>query len=90
MRLDPQTHEVFAVGEDYLVQLGAEFARKFKRDFALPLAQLTPNTIGHDAFAYAAIHTCVQFVSVWGLLFYGSVAFVALTGPRKRPVAKPA
>jgi hypothetical protein len=41
----------------------------FQATFVAPLAQLTPRTIGGDAFAYRSIHTGQEFVSVWGLLF---------------------
>ncbi len=76
----PETHRVIAIGEDFLKQFGPEQIRKFREDFVNPLAELDPTIIGEDAFAYAVIHTSRDFVSVWALLFYGSVPFLALTG----------
>lgn len=85
-RLDLETHEVSALCDDYLNQFDEGEQRQFHENFVIPLSQLDPTIIGDDVFAYASIHTPKAFVSVWGLLFYGSVPFIALTGPRKRPL----
>jgi hypothetical protein len=78
----PDTHEVIALSDDYLSQFDAPWIRKFQREFVEPLCKLDPKVNGKDCFAYAYIHTSKEFVSVWGILFYGSVPFVALTGIR--------
>jgi hypothetical protein len=85
-RLNEQTHEVFALGEDYLQQFSPEEIAQFQRDFIGSLSEREPTIIGNGTFAYAAIHTSSEFVSFWGLLFYGSFAFIALTGTRRRPL----
>ena len=82
----PETHEVIAIGEDSMKQLKPDRIRRLQENFMLPLAELDPKIIGGDAFAYAVIHTGRAFVSAWGLLFYGSVPFIALTTTRKRPL----
>ena len=83
-RLNPVTHELTALGDDYLSQFSPEEVEEFQRNFVIPLSD--PTVIGDNAFAYASIHTSRDSVSAWGLMFYGAFPFVALTGPRKRPL----
>jgi hypothetical protein len=84
----PDTHEVLALNDDYLKQFEPDWVRDFQRDFVQPLAELNPKVVCPDAFAYACIYTTVSFTSVWGLLFYRSMPFVALTALRKRPLQR--
>jgi hypothetical protein len=80
----PEVNEVSIVCNDFLRQFSPEKISDFQRTFVRPLTELAPTIIGGDAFAFASIHTNQEFVSIWGLLFYGYLPFVALTGNRRR------
>jgi hypothetical protein len=80
----PDTHEVRVASLEVLAQLGPEKAQEFRRDFIEPLAQQALKLVADNQFAYSVIHTSGQFVSVWGLIFYGILPFVAFTGRKVR------
>jgi hypothetical protein len=86
----PDTHEVRVASLEVLAQLGLENAEEFGRDFIEPLARRRVKLVADGQFAYSVISTSCQFVSVWGLIFYGILPFVALTGSKgSLPFASP-
>ncbi len=82
----PQVNEVSVFCNDFLRQFNKEKVIDFHETFVVPLAEQTPKTIGGDTFAYSWIDTGEAFGSIWGLVFYGYMPFVALTGTRQKKV----
>jgi hypothetical protein len=80
----PDTHEVRVASLEVLAQLGPEKAQEFLGDFVEPLAHQALKRVADNQFAYSVNHTNRQFVSVWGLIFYGILPFVAFTGRKVR------
>lgn len=67
---------------DSLADAPAEYLAEFCETICDPLSQIPPTVIGNDIFSYRFVITRENpDVSVWGLIFYGNVPFVALTGP---------
>jgi hypothetical protein len=81
-RLRPE-YDIDVHSNDTLRVQSAEILDELQRNTLIPLSKIPPKIIGDGVFMYR-FHITQEdpFVSVWALTFYGSVSFLALTGPR--------
>jgi hypothetical protein len=87
-RLHP-LYEVDIQSNETLNEYPLEVLKEWKQTILLPLAHLSPKTIGEGIFAYR-FHITEEdpFVSAWLLTFYEQVSFLGLTGPMREKEMK--
>jgi hypothetical protein len=78
----PKDHDVRVITNELLSEQDANVREEILQTVIRPLAAIPPKVIGRDAFSYRVHFTNRPTVSVWGLVFYNSVQFVAATGPQ--------
>lgn len=78
------THQPSVASIEVVSRLEPKKKAAFSRLFLERLAQQEWRSVADGQFAYSVIHTDRPFVSVWGLSFYGTLPFVALTGRNGR------
>jgi len=79
----PKDHGVKVISNEMLAEEDAGVIEEMQRNIIRPLAAIPAMVIGRDTFSYRVHFSDVPTVSVWELVFYGSVQFVALTGPNE-------
>ncbi len=86
--MDP-LYEVDVQSNETLKEYPLEVLEEWKQTILLPLARLSPKTIGDGTFAYR-FHIAEEnsFVSAWLLTFYEQVSFLGLTGPMREKEMK--
>jgi len=77
----PTDHGVKVISNEMLCEQDAEVIEEMTRTIIEPLAANPPTIIGENTFSYRVCFSHVPSVSAWGLVFYGNVQFIALTGP---------
>jgi len=77
----PKDHDVLVVTNEHLRDQGADYVQECTKTVIEPLARITPKIIGQNTFSYR--FTVVEPASVWGLVFYNAIQFLAITGPKK-------
>ena len=73
--LQPDEPEMFGMMEP-------DGPQKLREDFIQPLMKEPIHLYTNNQFAYWVIHTGKPFVSVWALLFYGTLPFIGFTGSK--------
>ena len=77
----PLSGGVKIVSNENLSEQEPDVIRDMEETIIKPLAAVVPKIIGRDAFSYRHwISPIDPAVSVWGLIFFSNVQFVALTG----------
>lgn len=81
-KLPTETHETRVASIEMLSKMEPGSTTRLHETFINPLMKEPIHLYAGNQFAYWVIHTGKPFVSVWALLFYGTLPFVGFTGPK--------
>jgi hypothetical protein len=76
-------HGVKVVSNEVLSEQDSETIDVMKNTIIAPLAAIAPRVIGQNTFSYRFGKCDIPGVSAWGLVFFGRIQFIALTGPNE-------
>lgn len=77
----PKDNSVSVISNENLSEQDSETIAEMKTNIIEPLAAIAPHVIGQNTFSHRSWFSQVAGTSAWGLVFFGKVQFVALTGP---------
>lgn len=82
IKLPTETHESRVLSIESLAAMDPDAPRRLREDFLDQMAKEPNHIYANNQFSYRVIQTEKPFVSVWALVFYGKLPFVAFTGPK--------
>lgn len=77
----PADKDVLVLSEEMLSNTPPDELAEYTRTIIRPLAERTPKVIGKETFSYR--HAAVEPASVWGLVFFNAIRFLAITAPKR-------
>jgi hypothetical protein len=77
----PQEHGAKVISNEMLSEQDPGTIEEMRKTIIEPLAAIRPRIVGRNTFSYRYWLSDVPGTSAWGLVFFGKVQFVALTGP---------
>jgi hypothetical protein len=77
----PTGYDVLTITDEMLCDHGQEVIDDTINNFLIPFGNIPEKVFGEQVFAYRHALMPEPFASAWLLTFYGSVAFLCLTGP---------